>query len=109
MSYLYQFKNMFIGWCFSTENYDDFKAQVAEFLPVIYDTKYMTVRCRKNLDHPALKDSKKDIDYLRCSGLYMIYTSSSNAAGEMDKFPPKIVLSETCQNFSEGKTKIKLS
>ncbi|ODM92523.1 Poly(A)-specific ribonuclease PARN-like domain-containing protein 1 [Orchesella cincta] len=87
------------------EQYVDFKAEVVKFLPIVFDTKYMTVRCRKMLKHPSLKHSKKDLAQLDCSGLYVIYNASSSVT---DKYSPVFMLSENCQYFQvdleRGKT-----
>ncbi|CAL8069192.1 unnamed protein product [Orchesella dallaii] len=87
------------------EQYVDFKTEVVKFLPVIFDTKYMTVRCRRMLKHPSLKHSQKDLEQLECSGLYVIYNASSSV---VDKFSPRFLLSPNCQYFQDdldrGKT-----
>lgn len=82
-----------------TDDYDTFKSLVGNFLPHVYDTKFMVLSCRKLLhSHPAYKNNQ-DKDKLESSSLFTAFLNTTVIG---DRFCPHVEMNSTCVHFEKS-------
>ncbi|OXA64412.1 pre-piRNA 3'-exonuclease trimmer isoform X2 [Folsomia candida] len=81
------------------DDYDTFKSLVGNFLPHVYDTKFMVLSCRKLLhSHPAYKNNQ-DKDKLESSSLFTAFLNTTVIG---DRFCPHVEMNSTCVHFEKS-------